>query len=57
MYALCAVLDACSDESRRVAYMEFIFSRLKHRNEDGSLQIMYTIHGACWCFLPFPLFV
>ncbi|KAF8586040.1 glycoside hydrolase family 15 protein [Ramaria rubella] len=27
------------------AYMEFIFSRLQHRNEDGSLQIMYTIHG------------
>ncbi|KLO10099.1 glycoside hydrolase family 15 protein [Schizopora paradoxa] len=27
------------------AYMEFIFSRLKHRNPDGSLQIMYTIHG------------
>ncbi|KAF8507955.1 Six-hairpin glycosidase [Hysterangium stoloniferum] len=27
------------------AYMEFIFSRLQHRNADGSLQIMYTIHG------------
>ena len=25
--------------------MEFIFERLKHRNADGSLQIMYTIHG------------
>ncbi len=28
-----------------LAYMEFIFSRLQHRNADGSLQIMYTIHG------------
>lgn len=28
------------------AYMEFIFSRLQHRNPDGSLQIMYTIDGA-----------
>ncbi|KIJ55275.1 glycoside hydrolase family 15 protein [Sphaerobolus stellatus SS14] len=27
------------------AYMEFIFSRLQHRNPDGSLQIMYSIHG------------
>ena len=31
--------------SRLAAYMEFIFERLKHRNADGSLQIMYTIHG------------
>ncbi|KAK0222284.1 glycoside hydrolase family 15 protein [Armillaria fumosa] len=27
------------------AYMEFIFERLRHKNTDGSLQIMYTIHG------------
>ncbi|KAI9512361.1 glycoside hydrolase family 15 protein [Russula earlei] len=27
------------------AYMEFIYDRLKDRNPDGSLQIMYTIHG------------
>lgn len=27
------------------AYMEFIFERLKDKNPDGSLQIMYTIHG------------
>ncbi|TFK48859.1 glycoside hydrolase family 15 protein [Heliocybe sulcata] len=27
------------------AYMEFIFDRIKDKNEDGSLQIMYTIHG------------
>ncbi|KII88097.1 glycoside hydrolase family 15 protein [Plicaturopsis crispa FD-325 SS-3] len=27
------------------AYMEFIFARLKDKNPDGSLQIMYTIHG------------
>ncbi|SJL17651.1 related to glycosyl hydrolase, family 15 [Armillaria ostoyae] len=27
------------------AYMEFIFERLRHKNPDGSLQIMYTIHG------------
>ncbi|EJU03813.1 Six-hairpin glycosidase [Dacryopinax primogenitus] len=27
------------------AYMEFIFNRLQDRNPDGSLQIMYTIHG------------
>ncbi|KAG1884041.1 glycoside hydrolase family 15 protein, partial [Suillus subluteus] len=26
-------------------YMEFIFERLKNKNPDGSLQIMYTIHG------------
>lgn len=27
------------------AFMEFIFSHLQHRNPDGSLNIMYTIHG------------
>ncbi|KZT59027.1 glycoside hydrolase family 15 protein [Calocera cornea HHB12733] len=27
------------------AYMQFIFNRLQDRNPDGSLQIMYTIHG------------
>ncbi|KZT22860.1 glycoside hydrolase family 15 protein [Neolentinus lepideus HHB14362 ss-1] len=27
------------------AYMEFIFDRIKDKNPDGSLQIMYTIHG------------
>ncbi|KAH7908229.1 glycoside hydrolase family 15 protein [Hygrophoropsis aurantiaca] len=27
------------------AYMDFIFDRLKNKNPDGSLQIMYTIHG------------
>ncbi|TFK68879.1 glycoside hydrolase family 15 protein [Pluteus cervinus] len=27
------------------AYLEFIFERLRHKNPDGSLQIMYTIHG------------
>ncbi|KAF9258404.1 glycoside hydrolase family 15 protein [Marasmius fiardii PR-910] len=27
------------------AFMEFIFSRLRDKNPDGSLQIMYTIHG------------
>jgi GH15 family glucan-1,4-alpha-glucosidase len=26
-------------------YMEFIFDRLRNKNPDGSLQIMYTIHG------------
>jgi hypothetical protein len=25
--------------------MEFIFERLRHKNEDGSIQIMYSIHG------------
>lgn len=25
--------------------MEFIFDRLRNKNPDGSLQIMYTIHG------------
>ena len=25
--------------------MDFIFKRLQSRNPDGSLQIMYTIHG------------
>lgn len=29
-----------------VAFMEFIFKRLQGRNSDGSLQIMYTIHGS-----------
>ena len=29
----------------RSAYMEFIFERLRNKNPDGSLQIMYTIHG------------
>jgi GH15 family glucan-1,4-alpha-glucosidase len=27
------------------AYLEFIYDRLKDKNPDGSLQIMYTIHG------------
>jgi len=27
------------------AYMEFILARLRERNSDGSLQIVYTIHG------------
>ncbi|EKM53302.1 glycoside hydrolase family 15 protein, partial [Phanerochaete carnosa HHB-10118-sp] len=27
------------------AYMDFIFERVKDKNPDGSLQIMYTIHG------------
>ncbi|ETW87512.1 glycoside hydrolase family 15 protein [Heterobasidion irregulare TC 32-1] len=27
------------------SYMDFIFERLKDKNPDGSLQIMYTIHG------------
>ncbi|KAI0271538.1 Six-hairpin glycosidase-like protein [Gloeopeniophorella convolvens] len=27
------------------SYLEFIYDRLKDRNPDGSLQIMYTIHG------------
>ncbi|KAF8914864.1 glycoside hydrolase family 15 protein [Mucidula mucida] len=27
------------------AYMDFIFERLRHKNPDGSIQIMYTIHG------------
>ncbi|KAF5360894.1 hypothetical protein D9756_004515 [Leucocoprinus leucothites] len=27
------------------AYLEFIFERLRNKNLDGSLQIMYTIHG------------
>lgn len=27
------------------AYLEFIFERLRDKNPDGSLQIMYTIHG------------
>ncbi|KAG8966390.1 hypothetical protein FRC03_012093 [Tulasnella sp. 419] len=27
------------------AYTSFIFERLKHKNADGSLNIMYTIHG------------
>ncbi|KAF8959160.1 glycoside hydrolase family 15 protein [Flammula alnicola] len=26
-------------------YLEFIFDRLRNKNPDGSLQIMYTIHG------------
>ena len=31
--------------ANKLAYMEFIHERLKHKNPDGSLQIMYTIHG------------
>ena len=26
--------------------MEFIFERLRDKNPDGSIQIMYTIHGS-----------
>ncbi|KIY45458.1 glycoside hydrolase family 15 protein [Fistulina hepatica ATCC 64428] len=29
-----------------MAFMEFIFDRLRDKNPDGSLQIMYTIHGS-----------
>lgn len=29
--------------------MDFIFDRLKDKNPDGSLQIMYTIHGQSSC--------
>ncbi|TRM60616.1 glycoside hydrolase family 15 protein [Schizophyllum amplum] len=28
------------------AYMDFIFERLRDKNPDGSIQIMYTIHGS-----------
>lgn len=28
-------------------FMDFIFKRLESRNQDGSLQIMYSIHGRC----------
>lgn len=32
--------------------MDFIFERLRNKNPDGSLQIMYTIHGLfIWCLL------
>lgn len=27
--------------------MDFILERVKDKNPDGSLQIMYTIHGKC----------
>ena len=27
------------------AYLGFIFERIRDKNTDGSLQIMYTIHG------------
>jgi GH15 family glucan-1,4-alpha-glucosidase len=33
-------------QSANAAYMEFIFERLRNKNPDGSLQIMYTIHGS-----------
>ena len=26
-------------------FLEFIFERLRHKNPDGSINIMYTIHG------------
>jgi len=32
-----------------LGYMEFIFERLRNKNPDGSLQIMYTIHGSLLC--------
>jgi hypothetical protein len=28
-----------------LAYVDFVQERLKDKNPDGSLQIMYTIHG------------
>ena len=34
-----------TDSHLLAGYMEFIFERLRHKNPDGSLQIMYTIHG------------
>jgi len=33
------------DKCHFVGYMDFIFERLRNKNQDGSLQIMYTIHG------------
>ncbi|KAG6840260.1 hypothetical protein C0991_007886 [Blastosporella zonata] len=37
------------------AYMEFIFERLRNKNPDGSLQIMYTIHGRDTLLSPLPV--
>ena len=28
-----------------IGFLEFIFERLRHKNPDGSINIMYTIHG------------
>ena len=28
-----------------IGFLEFIFERLRHKNADGSINIMYTIHG------------
>ncbi|EIM83391.1 glycoside hydrolase family 15 protein [Stereum hirsutum FP-91666 SS1] len=39
--------------SEATAYMEFIFDRLKDKNPDGSIQIMYTIHGMSHPLPPF----
>ena len=39
--------------SRKRRYMEFIFSHLKQRNPNGSLQIMYSFHGICSTVLAF----
>lgn len=40
-----------SSTSYDQAYLEFIFERIRDKNLDGSLQIMYTIHGP---YLPPP---
>jgi hypothetical protein len=31
------------------AYVDWLSSLLKNKNADGSLQIMYTIHGLSFC--------
>ena len=42
----------CHADHIFTAYLEFIFERLRNKNADGSLQIMYTIHGKRLIYRP-----
>jgi len=44
-----------TEEANR--YLEFIFERLRNKNPDGSLQIMYSIHGMVSLIFALPLLI
>lgn len=41
MVGFVAIQQIIADDT--IAYMDFIFERLRHKNPDGSLQIMYVL--------------
>ena len=45
MFILFFVEDMYTFTQYLKGFLEFIFERLRHKNPDGSINIMYTIHG------------